>query len=110
LIQEEHGIAARALRSLGVEIDEARVLVGRSLDRSDAPQTGQMPLTPRAKEVLERATEEATALGHGFTGTEHVLLALTRSDSDNGASIVLSELGASPGHVRERVLEVLSGD
>jgi hypothetical protein len=32
--------------------------------------------TPRARAALQRASEEAAALGHGWVGTEHLLLAL----------------------------------
>lgn len=36
-----------------------------------------MPFTPRAKRVLEQASEESVVLAHTYVGTEHILLALT---------------------------------
>ena len=33
-------------------------------------------LTPRAREVLDAAAQVATAMGHTYVGTEHLLIAL----------------------------------
>ena len=55
--------------------------------------------TPDVRRALDRAVEEARALGHDYLGTEHVLLALV---TDEGAvtAVVLRELGV----VRDRIL------
>ena len=44
--------------------------------------------TREAREAVERASEEAVTLGHGFVGTEHILLALT--DAGHAASRILA--------------------
>jgi ATP-dependent Clp protease ATP-binding subunit ClpA len=46
-------------------------------------------------------------LGHASVDTEHLLLAL-EADGDGRAALVLTELGAKPGQVRERLLELMS--
>jgi hypothetical protein len=61
--------------------------------------------TDAARQVLVLAQEEARLLGHGFIGTEHLLLGLLRQDSN--AAHVLSDLGASLPSVRARVVEIV---
>jgi hypothetical protein len=61
--------------------------------------------TDSARQVLVLAQEEARLLGHNFIGTEHLLLGILHQDSE--AAHVLTELGASPPAVRERVEETI---
>ena len=58
-----------------------------------------------AERYLAAGTEEARRLGHGYLGTEHVLLALTR-DPEGGAARVLRRLGV--GHADVTGSAVLS--
>lgn len=52
-------------------------------------------LTVLAKALLDEAQEIATTRGHGFVGTEHILLAMTRQSSDSFARRALDEAGAT---------------
>jgi len=47
-------------------------------------------LTSEVKAVLMAAQDEARALGHGYIGTEHVLVALLTTASTPGVSAVLA--------------------
>ncbi len=67
----------------------------------------KLPFTPRAKAVLRAAVEEALRLGHNYVGTEHLLLGLF-NDEDSIAAIVLVELGADYGSIRDRTLQTLA--
>jgi hypothetical protein len=62
--------------------------------------------SPRAREVIISAQQEALALHHGFIGTEHLLLGLLR-DRDGVAARALHGLGVSPEAVREQVLDII---
>jgi Clp amino terminal domain, pathogenicity island component len=62
--------------------------------------------SPRAREVLVSAQQEARALHHGFIGTEHLLLGLLR-DRDGVAGRTLHVLGISPEAAREQVLDII---
>jgi plasmid stability protein len=55
-----------------------------------------------AREVIETAREEAQALGHGYIGTEHLLLALLH-DEAGAVADVLGALGLSLDAVRAAV-------
>lgn len=52
-----------------------------------------------AERYLVAGADEARGRGHGYVGTEHVLLALT-SDPHGGATRVLAELGVTPADIR----------
>jgi ATP-dependent Clp protease ATP-binding subunit ClpC len=61
--------------------------------------------TPRVKQTMERAGQEATSRGHDYIGTEHLLLALL-ADPGGIAGRVLQELGVSE-LATQRVQEVM---
>lgn len=50
--------------------------------------------SPRAEEALRLSQEAAGELGHGYVGTEHLLLGLMR-ESDGLAHTVLAEAGVT---------------
>jgi ATP-dependent Clp protease ATP-binding subunit ClpA len=70
---------------------------------------GKLPQTPRAKKVVEYATEEARNLLHCYVGTEHLLLGLLR-EQEGVAAQVLMNLGLKLEDVREEVLNLLGPD
>ena len=110
LIQEGSGVAANVLRNLDVDPDKIRVEVEKIVQDGPTMVTmGQLPFTPRAKKVLELASEEATNLRHNYIGTEHLLLGLIR-ENEGVAAQVLMNLGLKLEDVREEVLELLGAD
>ena len=58
-----------------------------------------LALTDRAQRVLIQATEEARHLGHGYVGTEHVLLAIM-AEPDEGAVALFRALSIDPEQIR----------
>ncbi|WP_020534176.1 ATP-dependent Clp protease ATP-binding subunit [Lewinella cohaerens] len=60
--------------------------------------------SPQVKQVISRSRSEAVRLGHGFIGTEHLLLGLL-TDNDNLALRVLESLEVDPGELRSSVVE-----
>jgi ATP-dependent Clp protease ATP-binding subunit ClpC len=63
--------------------------------------------TDRARKVLVLASDEAEALGHGFIGTEHILLGMLR-EGEGLAAKALVALGASPDDLRRRVTATIT--
>ncbi len=60
LILEKNGAAAQVLKNLGARIDEARAAVEILVKPGPHRATfSQLPFTPVAKQVLERAAESA---------------------------------------------------
>jgi prophage maintenance system killer protein len=107
LLYEGNGVAARALSSLGVSLDDVRAGVEEIIGRGDRSHKGDIPFTPRSKKVLELSLREALGLGHHYIGTEHILLALLREDEGVGAQI-LTGLGVDHATVTGRVLDLLN--
>jgi ATP-dependent Clp protease ATP-binding subunit ClpC len=109
LLRVEEGVAARALRALGVTVEEARDRVSQTVGTGeDEPKTGQVPFTPRAKKVLELGMREALALGHNHIGTEHILLGLVRENNGVAARVLL-EFEVDADRVRSEVIATLPG-
>ncbi len=108
LIAEGEGVAARALQSMGISVDQVRTEVERVIGRGEQPTQGQIGFTPRSKRVLELAFDEARQLGHAYIGTEHILLGLVR-EGEGIAAQVLQNLGADLEKVRLQVISLLGG-
>jgi len=107
LIREEEGVAARALRTLGVELDKARTALGFFVGRGDAATApSEITLSPRTKKIIELAIDEARRLGNRGVGTEHLLLGLAR-EGEGIASGILESLGITMNNVRRAVMETL---
>jgi ATP-dependent Clp protease ATP-binding subunit ClpC len=107
LIQEGSGVAANVLKNLGLDLAKIRHEVEKTVQAGQpSAVTGQLPFTPRAKKVLEFAVDEATALGHNYIGTEHLLLGLLRETGGKAAQVLLN-LGVRLEEAREEVLELL---
>lgn len=64
-----------------------------------------LALTPRTRRVFEAAIRDAKQRGHGYLGTEHVLLGLL-SEPDGIACQVLAGLGVVE-QARERVIAIM---
>lgn len=67
LIGEGTGIAAKVLKSMGINLKDARVEVEKIIGRGSGFVAVEIPFTPRAKRVLELSLEEARQLGISFT-------------------------------------------
>ncbi|MDC3417767.1 ATP-dependent protease ATP-binding subunit ClpC [Aquibacillus salsiterrae] len=108
LVSEGEGIAAKALKSLGLETqriqEEVEQLIGRGQKVSQT-----IHYTPRAKKVIELSMDEARKLGHSYVGTEHILLGLIR-EGEGVAARVLNNLGISLNKARQQVLQLLGSN
>jgi len=106
LIGEGTGIAAKVLKSMGVNLKDARVEVEKIIGRGSGFVAVEIPFTPRAKKVLELSLEEARQLGHNYIGTEHLLLGLIR-EGEGVAARVLENLALDLSKVRTQVIRLL---
>jgi Clp amino terminal domain, pathogenicity island component len=108
LLRDEEGVAAQALASLGITVDDARRHVVRIVGNGEQSSPDAIPFTPRAKKVLELALREALSLSHNYIGTEHILLGLVRED-ESVAARILVDFDAGPERVRNAVMRLLPG-
>ena len=106
LIREDGG-AARVLRSLGLDLSQARQTLERSVGLGRAATTpSEITLSPRTKKVIELAIDEARRMGTAGVGTEHLLLGVAREDEAAG-SRTLESLGLSLARIRTAVQSTL---
>ena len=84
LIKVKNGVAAKALKELGLSaetiIEDVEEHIGRGNKKASS-----VYMTPRVKHVLELAVEVANHMNHNYVGTEHILLGLL---SDGGGVAV----------------------
>ena len=106
LIGEGTGVAAKVLRSMGVNLKDTRSEVEKIIGRGSGFIASDIPFTARAKRVLQLSLEEARQLGHNYIGTEHLLLGVIREGEGVGVR-VLENLGADLAKVCTEVILML---
>ena len=106
LVGEGTGIAAQVLKSMNVNLKDARVEVEKIIGRGSGFVAVEIPFTPRAKRVLELSLEEARQLGHNYIGTEHLLMGLVR-EGEGVAARVLENLAVDVSSIRAEVIQML---
>jgi hypothetical protein len=105
LVREGDGIAARALRDLGVGLGEVRQTLATVLGSNERIVVMQIIPTSRVKRVIEIAFEEAQRRASSTVDTEHLLLGVM-IEGDGVAAQVLSDLGATRDRITRRVEEL----
>jgi len=106
LVKEEEGVASRVLRQLGVNVDKIVEEVERLVGKGEYQQVGEIAFTPRAKKVLELASQEASQLKNNYISTEHILLGLVKEGS--GVAVrILTDLGINLDDVYSEIMKVL---
>src|SRR5665811_210045 len=106
LIKEEEGVASQVLRQLGVNIDKVVEELERLVGKGEYQQVGEISFTPRAKKILELASQEASQLKNNYIGTEHILLGLIKEGS--GVAVrILADLGINLDNVYSEIMKVL---
>ena len=107
LLREGRGLAARALKELGVEPAELAQRTRARLVPSDVGAAGRIGLGPAARAALKMARAEAERLHHDYVGTEHVLLGLLR-DGEGPAFVALIGAGVTLARARQQVSKILN--
>jgi ATP-dependent Clp protease ATP-binding subunit ClpA len=102
LVGQGTGVAAQVLDSMGVNLQNTRVEVEKIIGRGTGLVAAEIPFTPRAKQLLERALGEADRLGHSNIDTDHLLLSLIQIQ-EGVAARVLKSLGVDFAEVRNQV-------
>jgi len=105
-IGEETGIAAKVLKSMGVNLKDARIEVEKIIGYGAGFVAVKVPFSPKAKRVLELAQAESRQLGHNYIGTEHLLLG-TIGVEDGIALRVLENLGVDLTKIRPLAVKML---
>src|SRR6478609_6707624 len=107
LIKLGQGVAVNVLQKMGLDLETVRMEVEKQVGTGpDQKMIGNLPYTPRVKNVLALASKEAKALNHTYVGTEHILLGLLR-EGDGVAARVLKNLDVDIEQTRQEILKEL---
>ena len=104
---ETEGLGARVLERYGLDTARLTRLVAAECGRG-APGEPAQGLTPNARAVIEQAARDARRLGHGYVGTEHLLMGVLRSPECTAYGLV-SGTGAEPEQLYEEILDLFGG-
>ena len=104
LINVTEGRAASILREAEVDNDRYLYYFQKTIDKNFA-LPGNM-LTPRTKQVFEKAVDISLKAHSGFVGTEHLLLAVL-TDTDSVAVAILRALRVDVEAMAEELKETL---
>ena len=99
---EEGSLGARVLAGCGLDSARLTRLVAAECGRG-APGEPAQGLTPKARSAIEQAARDARRLGHGYVGTEHLLMGVLRSPDCTAYGLVCGA-GAEPEALYEQIL------
>lgn len=106
VIREGTSVAAQVLTELGVTLEAARAEAEKIIGRGTGVMPTELPFTPKVRRIFDQALQEARQLGQNYISPEHLLLALTQSDTGVAAR-VLQSLGVEPAQVRSTLLKTM---
>jgi len=101
IIGERSGMTARVLTAMGVDFENTRVEVEKRIGRGTG-SLPEIPFTPRARQCLELALQQAREFNHRHIGTEHLLLGILH-EGQGMAVIVLRNLGVDLQNLEQRL-------
>jgi ATP-dependent Clp protease ATP-binding subunit ClpC len=109
LLRLGEGKAVEVLTNIGIDLSELRQSVEDVVQPSGGTMAmGQLPLTARAKKLLEVSAQEARSMRSKDIDTEHLLLAMLR-DEEGVAAQVLSMYDLDYQEVQEELKNIESG-
>lgn len=88
LIIERQSVAATALKSLGVDLEDLREHIEQVCGHGSQPYTEIIALNESANKALELSRQEAQYMGHPYVGSEHILLGLLREEKGIAARVL----------------------
>ena len=109
IIREGKGSAVNVMLNLGLNLDKIKQSIDDYVAYSGGSMTmGDVPFTPRAKQILEIAATEAKEMKSQYVQTCHLLVALVK-DKETIAAQILVGFGVDYKTVKEEVIAVLQG-
>ena len=94
------------LEQFKVDVDDLRRQIDKEAKRGDAKTEGEIGVSPRLKDALNRAFIASNELGHSYVGPEHLLIGLAE-EGEGLAAAMLRKLGLTPQALRQQVTKVV---
>jgi len=106
LLSEKDSIAEKVLTGRGITYDRTRQLIIDNVGAGQRTRLTGADITPRTKKIIESSAAAAVSMGHGYIGTEHLLLAMA-DEGECFAVNLMNEIGVSPADIRRDVMDSL---
>ncbi len=113
LVTEEDGIAGKTLREAGLTSEDVRDEIEHLIDygperKENEPDSKDviLPYSPRSRQIMSYAADEARRLNSPLIGTEHLLLGLLRDDKILSSQII-KNLNLSLSKIRQSISKKL---
>lgn len=113
LITEQDGIAGKTLREASLTAENVRDEIEHLVDYGPISKNDEftneeiiLPYSPRSRQVMSYAADEARRLNSPLVGTEHILLGLLR-DENILSSQIMKNLNLSLSQVRQNISKKL---
>ncbi len=96
LLDESEGIVRPVLAKMNANVEQLQSMIASELDRLPKSSGGSPPqISQQLGRVLDAASAEAEAMKDEFVSTEHLLLALAKTDSKAKDTLELNAISAS---------------
>ena len=99
-------VVKTVLEQFKVDVDDLRRQIDKEAKRGDAKTEGEIGVSPRLKDALNRAFIASNELGHSYVGPEHLLIGLAE-EGDGLAASILRKYGLTPQALRQQVTKVV---
>ncbi len=103
LLSESEGIASKVLDERGVTYDRVKALIEENSGVGETTKLSAADMTPRTKKIIESSARAAMTMGHGYVGTEHLLLAMM-DEPDCYAVRILASEGVSASDIKRDII------
>ncbi|MBQ2278312.1 MAG: ATP-dependent Clp protease ATP-binding subunit [Clostridia bacterium] len=103
LLSEKDGIAERVLSERGITYDRMKQSLAENVGVGNPTKLSAADITPRTKKIIELSASIAVGMGHGYIGTEHLLLAMCE-EQECFAVRMITEQGTSAADIKRDVL------
>lgn len=107
LIREGEGVAHTILEENGITYDKVVEKIEKLIGIEPPINDSSIGFTPRTKSVLERSLSESMRFGHGYIGTEHILISLMREGQSVAVRIIM-ELGGNLQNMYNDIVKMIN--
>ncbi|WP_160678829.1 ATP-dependent Clp protease ATP-binding subunit [Clostridium sp. C8-1-8] len=105
----DEGKSKELLNAYNVNVDGVGRLIQQYVGEGEVEYfSGEIPLTPRTKRLLDNSLVEARNLGHNYISPEHILLALI-ADNEGVAYTILNNLNVNFEKLRADIISSFNG-
>lgn len=88
LICEDSAVSSKILKARGVSADKIRGVIIEISGRGSGSSVSASDMTPRAKHIIEEASNQAASHSSAYIGSEHILGALVEESDCVGAKML----------------------